>query len=81
MAVARALEVGERDHASGRILGRVQDHELRPLAEKALELGGIEAEAAILPKRQGHRGRACEPDGRLVDRKAGIGIDHLVAGP
>ena len=44
-----------------------------------LELGGVEAEAALLAERQRHRRRAREAHGRLVDREARIGVDHLVA--
>ena len=44
-----------------------------------LEFGRIEGEIARFAQVQRHRHRAVSEDLRLVDRKAGIRIDHLVA--
>ena len=57
-----------------RIRRRVLRRDLR------LELGRIEREVARLAQVDRDRHRAVGDDLRLVDRKAGHGIDHLVAG-
>ena len=74
-----ALQIGLRNDAAGRVLRGVEDHEARALAEQCLELGGVEAESALLAERQRHRRRAREAHRRLVDREPRIRVDHLVA--
>ncbi len=56
-----------------------EDDELCFFRDLRFELGRIEGEIARLAQMQRHRHRAVCDDLRLVDRKSGIRIDHLVA--
>ena len=73
--------VGLRDDTAGRVLRRVEDDEAGAVAEQRVELVGVEAEPPLLAQRQRHRRRTGEADGRLVDREARVGVDHLVTRP
>ena len=74
-----ARDVLRRQRSTRRVLGRVEDDELRPRPEPLCEILGREREVALLEKRQRNRGRPHPADRRLVDREAGIGIDDLVS--
>jgi hypothetical protein len=68
-----------RERAARRVLGRVEDDELRPRAQARLEVGDIEREVALLEQRQRDRRGARPADRRLVDREARVGVDDLIA--
>ncbi len=74
-----ALDVAAREHAAGRILRRVQDDQLGAGRDQARHLVHIHGEIALFAQRNRHRRAACVANHRLVDGKAGIGIDHFVA--
>ena len=63
----------------GRICRRVEDDQLRPRRHQADELVRVETEVVLLADRDRHRRRADEARHRLVDRKARVGVDDLVA--
>ena len=73
-----ALELAPVEHASGRILGGVDDDEARALRHAPLEQVEVEAEAARLEQRDGDGHAADEVDDRLVDRESGVRVDDLV---
>ena len=72
-------EVVSRDHPAGRIVRRVQDHELGARAEPVAQIVQREAEVELLAQRQRHRHAAGPPDRGLVDRESRVRIDDLVA--
>ena len=74
------MQVIGGDDPSGRVVGRVEDHELGAPIQAGVEFLEVEAEVTVLAQRQSDRGAPGPADRRLVDRKAGIGVDHLVAG-
>ena len=73
------VEVLAVEDAAGGILRRVEDQQARLRRDLRLELGRIEREPARLAQEDRHRHRAVGGDLRLVDRKAGHRVDHLVA--
>jgi hypothetical protein len=79
MSSGRRPKVGSTHDAARRVLRRVEDHELGPRAQPRAQLLEIEREVARLVQRQRNRGGPDPPDRRLVDGKARVGIDDLVA--
>ena len=77
--VGNGFQVGAGEHAAGRVVGRVDDDQPGLAGDQRAELVGVEAKAAFFAERHGHGGGADEADHALVDRKAGVGIEDLVA--
>ena len=61
------------------ILRRVDDDEPRPFRDLLLKESQVEAETGLFAQRDRHRHAAHEGDHRLVDGKAGVWVDDLVA--
>ena len=83
--VARPRDVGDladhalRQHPAGRILGTVEDDELRAVGDERPQLVEIGVEVVLLAQHQRHGLRAAERDHRRIDREAGVREDRLVA--
>src|SRR3954466_11034749 len=73
------LELLAGEQAAGRVVGVVEDEEPRPRRDEPLELGWIEGKAARLVQMDRDRPGTVRQDLRLVDWKAGIRVEHLVA--
>ena len=76
--VGDCLQIGALQAAAGRIVRRVEDQQPRLLRDLGLELVRVEGEIARFAQVNRHRHRAVGDDLRLVDRKSGHRIDHLV---
>src|SRR5207302_9323425 len=73
------LQVAGGEHATGRILGRVDDDQAGARRDLPLELVDVEAEVIALAERDRHRSAAGQRDQRGIDRIAGVGDYHLHA--
>ena len=58
---------------------RIDDDQLGAVGHQRVEFVRVEAEVLLLAQMQRNRGRTGEVDHRLVDREAGVRVDHLVA--
>ena len=77
--IGDADEVLAREHAARRVCRRVEDDQLRPRRHQADELVRVETEVVLLADRDRYRRSANEARHRLVDRKARVRVDDLVA--
>ena len=73
------FHVFSREHAAGRVLGRVHDDQAGPRSHQSRQFVEVQAEVAVLAQADAHRHRADEVHERRVDGVAGVGQDHLVA--
>src|SRR5712692_6812502 len=83
--VARSRDVGDvpqdalREDAAGRVLGAVEDDELRAVGDEGLELVDVRVEVVLLAQSERHAHGAGEADHRRVAGEARAGVDGLVA--
>ncbi len=68
-----------RHHRAGGIVRRIDDDQARAAGDETAQFAHVGPELALLAQRQRHRPRAHELDHGLINGKAGIGEDHLVA--
>ncbi len=73
------LQILLRQDAAGRVMRGIEDQQFGLRRYPGLELGRVKGEVARLAQVQRHRHRTAGEDLRFVDRKTGIGVDHLVA--
>ena len=76
-ALHQALDLRSGHCASGGIGGRVEDDEARSRGEEGEHRLRVEREVPLLEQGNRHRPGAAPVDDRLVDGKAGVGIENL----
>ncbi len=79
MSFGDLLDVAAFHDAARRVLRRVQDDQFGAVVDEPREFVDVEGEVALFAQLDGHRASADVVDHRLVDRKAGIGIDDFIS--
>ena len=73
------LDVAAFEHSASGILRRIQNNQPGSIVDERSELVDFEREVAFFAQMDGHGAAANVVDHRLVNGKAGIGIDDFIA--
>src|SRR5579883_1240990 len=72
-------DIAPGEHTTGWILRRIENQDAGARGDLAGQLVDVEAELTLLAQGDRDRGGTDKVDHRLVNRKAGVGIDDFVS--